>query len=302
MEVIVVKKRGKVILALLCAAGMAAGGLGNVVLKQTQAETFQESKKIWVIGDSIASDHDDNSKENQVPITGWGNVLQQFVPKDVTIVNKARSGRSSRSYTKEQVYKEVMKGIAAGDYVIVQFGHNDQKEDPLYTDPTGDSNTEGSFRWYLKNFYIEPAFAKGARVILASSVVRREFLADGKTLGEQIHEGYAKAMKELADEYQAQGKEVYFIDTFGLTKELYSNLGDEATKKLHAYTGLGDSAQIDNTHYSPYGAVCIADMMAKQLQQLGISCCQNIKEMQMIQSDEETLEKNRGSMTKFSWR
>lgn len=274
------KKKGKKIVSLLCAMILAAG-TGSAGLVQAQAETFTESKKIWIIGDSIASDHDDNSKENQVPITGWGNVLQKFVPDDVTIVNKARSGRSSKSYSVEPVYKEVMKGISAGDYVIVQFGHNDEKEEPRYTDPTGDSGTEGSFKWYLKNYYIEPCLAKGARAILASNVVRREFNEDG-TLAVQSHEAYAKAMKELAEEYHTQGKEVYFIDTFELTKELYTKLGDEGTKKLHAYTGLGDTAQIDNTHYSPYGAVYMADMIAKQLKELELACCQDIRSMQDV--------------------
>lgn len=111
--------------------------LGNVT--STQAETeFKETGKIWLVGDSIISDHndEDNLRDNKVPITGWGNVLQNYVSKDVKVENKARSGRSSQSYTREMDYREVLAGLQPGDYLYIQFGHNDEKADNkgLYTD------------------------------------------------------------------------------------------------------------------------------------------------------------------------
>lgn len=292
------RKYGKIVAAAMCAVTM----LGNVSIVNAD-ETFMESKTIWVVGDSLSSDHSDNIEGNEEPLTGWGNVLQNFVPDDVTIMNKARSGRSAQSYTRELVYtKEVMgrRGVKAGDYMIIQFGHNDEeKENPgLYSDPEGDSDTEGSFKWYLKTYYIEPNFEKGARTILASSVVRHDFEND--KLKPQSHEPYAKAMKELAEEYQAQGKEVYFIDTFQITTDLYNQWGEEESKKMHAVTGKGDEAQLDTTHYGPKGAVCVAGVIARELKKLGLECCQNVKTAKAM--DKNAADETRSSSDKFGWR
>lgn len=260
---------------------------------------FSESGKLWVIGDSIASDHDID-EANEVQITGWGNVLQQLVPKNVTVVNKARSGRSSKSYTTEQVYREVMKGVGPGDYVIIQFGHNDEKEAPRYTDPKGDSATEGSYKYYLKTKFIDPIYAKGGRVILASSVVRHLF--DGDKLAEQTHGTYAAAMKELAEECKADGMEIYFIDTYRLTGEIYGRLGQKATEKLHAVVGKGKEAKLDDTHYSPYGAVYMADLIAGELKSLKLPCMKDAKGAWLMEDDENQMKEVRDSLNKFDWR
>ena len=280
--------------AALCVTAVSASG--TYVL----ADEFKESGTIYVVGDSISSDHNDeeNLKENEQPITGWGNVLQNYLSDDVTIINSARSGRSSQSYTRETVYKDVfVRGISAGDYVIVQFGHNDEKieNNGLYTDPEGDSDTEKSFKWYLKTYYIDPALEKGARVILASSVVRYTF--ENGEMGEQTHEAYAKAMKELAGEYD---EGVYFIDTFQITKDLYEQLGEDGAKKFHAVLGLEPDTELDKTHYGPYGAMRIAGILAKELKELGIECCQDIKAAKTM--DKEAVEAARSSAEAFAWR
>lgn len=272
--------------------------LGDVKVKDGD---FQESKTIWVIGDSIASDHDVDPA-NEVQITGWGNVLQQIVPEGVKIVNKARSGRSSKSYATEPVYKEVMRTVKSGDYVMIQFGHNDEKEAPRYTDPKGDSATDGSYKFYLKTKFIEPVLQKGGRVILASSVARHLF--DSGKLDEQTHGVYAEAMKELAKECQEEGKEVYFIDTFQLTKDLYESLGEKETVKFHAVVGSGEAAALDDTHYSPYGAVYMANAIGKQLKALGVSCLQEgMNCVWIIEDDKSLLEKARETTVndKFQW-
>lgn len=303
------RNSGKKIIAGIVTAAIAASASMSLWMQTSvNAETaassaageFKESGKIWIVGDSIASDHDID-EANEVQITGWGNVLQQIAPEGVTIINKARSGRSSKSYTTEPVYKEVIKGVGPGDYVIIQFGHNDEKEGAkLYTDPEGDSNTEGSYKYYLKTKFIEPICEKGGRVILASSVVRHLF--DGDKLGEQTHSVYAQAMKELAEECSKEGMEVYFIDTNKITSDIYTKLGDGETKKLHAVTGKGDSAQIDDTHYSPYGAVYMANIMGQQLKDLGISCMKDTQEAWLIEDDSDTIKSTRNSLDKFSWR
>lgn len=263
-----------------------------------QAEEFKESGTIWVVGDSISSDHndEDNLTQNAEPITGWGNVLQNYLGDKVTIQNKARSGRSSKSYIKESVYKEVEKGIQAGDYMIVQFGHNDEDDSPkLHTDAEGTSDTEESFKWYLKTYYIEPNVEKGVKTILASNVVRYTY-ENGK-MGEQTHEAYAKAMKELAQEYEKQGDNVYFIDTFEITKNLYEQLGEEKSAKLHAVLGLEPDTTMDKTHYSPYGAMYIGNIMAKELKNLGLKCCQDAKSAKIADADAA----KKAKADKFKW-
>lgn len=268
--------------------------------KKTESTSdFKESGKIWIAGDSIASDHDID-EANEVQITGWGNVLQQFVSKNVTILNKARSGRSSKSYTNEKDYKEIIKGVGEGDYVIIQFGHNDEKSAPLYTDPSGSSSTDGSFKFYLKTKYIDPIYEKGGKVIFATSVVRHLF--DGDKLSEQTHGVYAEAMKELAEECKAEGKEVYVIDTYGITGDIYNRLGEEKTEKLHAVIGNGSDAKLDETHYSPYGAVYMANIIAQQLKEIGVSCAFDVKKAWLIEDDSEKIEETRASIDKFSWR
>ena len=215
----------------------------------------------------------------------------------MTIQNKARSGRSSKSYIKESVYKEVEKGIQAGDYMIVQFGHNDEDDSPkLHTDAEGTSDTEESFKWYLKTYYIEPNVEKGVKTILASNVVRYTY-ENGK-MGEQTHEAYAKAMKELAQEYEKQGDNVYFIDTFEITKNLYEQLGEEGASKLHAVLGQQPDTTMDKTHYSPYGAMYIGNIMAKELKNLGLKCCQDAKSAKIADADAA----KKAKADKFNWK
>lgn len=279
--------------AMICTATFGSGTM------HVSAEEFKESGTIWVIGDSISSDHgdEDNLTQNERPITGWGNVLQNYLGDKATIQNKARSGRSSRSYTMEPVYKEVNKGVKAGDYVMIQFGHNDENESvKLHTDPTGDSNTEGSFKWYLKTYYIEPNIEAGAKTILCSNVTRYVF-EDGK-LGESTNAPYAKAMKELAEEYSGQDENVYFIDTYQITRDLYEKLGADGAERLHAMIGLGDAAELDTTHYGPYGAMYMGNVLAKELKALGLECCQDIRSAKAADADAAKAAKS----GKFSWR
>lgn len=137
---------------------------------------------------------------------------------------------------------------------------------------------------------------KGARVILASNVVRYTF-ENGKQ-GIQTNEPYAVAMKELADEYKDQN--VYFIDGFQITKDLYEKLGEEGAKKIHAVLKQDPDSEMDKTHYGPYGAMYMAGVFAQELKVLGLECCQNLKAAKTM--DKSAVEKARDSVGKFAWR
>lgn len=210
---------------------------------------------VWIAGDSIASDHSDNREGNERPLVGWGEVFAEYLT-DVEVHNEARSGRSSKSYTKETNYKTIMKNIGRGDMFFIQFGHNDEKDTvKLYTDPEGSSATEGSFKYYLKEFYIDPALAVGAKPILLSSVVRYD--VNGDVLAEQSHRAYKEAMEELVAEYAARGIVIPYIDCQTYTKELY-NADITAAELYHALTGIGEEAVLDTTHYCESGARMIS--------------------------------------------
>lgn len=211
---------------------------------------------VWIAGDSISSDHSDNREGNERPLVGWGEVFADYLTDDVTVHNEARSGRSSKSYTKENNYKTIMKNIKRGDMLFIQFGHNDEKEgNKLYTDPEGSSATEGSFEYYLKEFYIEPALDVGAKPVLCSSVVRYT-VEDGR-ITEQSHKAYKEAMEELVEEYAKQGIVIPYIDCQTYTMNLY-NGNIAAAESYHALTGTGDKAALDTTHYCESGARMIS--------------------------------------------
>ena len=223
-------------------------------------EPFAASGVVWIAGDSIASAHDDNGYE--VPISGWGEYLADCLNGEAEVHNEARSGRSSKSYLKESNYREITKNMAYGDYLFIAFGLNDEKADmaKLYTDPEGDSDTEESFAWYLKNNYIEPALQAGAEPVLMSPVVRATY-EDGK-LTEQTQTPYVDAIERLVEEYREKGIDLYYIDLYQITEDWYEELGEEKVMQLH---GVDNEGKEDTTHYSEEGARQLAEKIAEEI-------------------------------------
>lgn len=231
-------------------------------------ETVEASGKVYIAGDSIASEHDvDETYQRQV--VGWGVVIGDLFSEGTTIVNEARSGRSSKNYIRESNYYTYINQLSKGDYYLISFGHNDEKiSDPSrYTSPTGASDERESFKWYLKTYYIDPAIEVGAFPVLISSVVR--FTFDGNVLNPQSHNAYAVAMEELVEEYKAQGINVGYIDLHQLTTDYYNEVGAEEAKTLHAYT----ATELDRTHYCEKGARLVADMIVKDMERQGFDIC-----------------------------
>lgn len=221
---------------------------------------FEASGVVWIAADSIASPHDDN--EYEVPISGWGEYLADYMTEDAVVYNEARSGRSSKSYRSESNYKTIISQMAYGDYLLIGFGLNDEKEDmpKLYTDPNGDADTEESFEWYLKTYYIEPALEVGAEPVLLSPVMRATY-EDGK-LTEQTQLPYVKAMENLIDEYAEQGITLYYIDLYEMTGEWYDELDEEGVMALH---GVDNEGKADTTHFSAEGAKQLAEKIAEEI-------------------------------------
>lgn len=210
-------------------------------------------RKIYMIGDSIMQ----TNKFATFPQTGWGQVLSLFIHDDVEVINLAKNGTSTKSFIDQNRFKFVEDNIQKDDLLIVGFAHNDEKtQDPLrYTSPSGE------FKDNLR-YFINVAKSKGARVILSTPVVRRNFV-DGKLI--ETHGNYVSSIIECAKE-----NIVNFVDLNKLTYNVVSNLGDLESKKiymnfqkdLHENYPYGCE---DNSHLNYYGAVLIAKLFVKEL-------------------------------------
>jgi len=214
---------------------------------------------IYLAGDSTMADQ----PADVHPLTGWGQMLHRFVPEGCRVSNHAMSGRSSLRFIYEGRLDAILKEARAGDCLLVQFGHNDEKsEDPTrYTDP------DVAYPAMLRR-YIEAARLRGMRPILATPVQRRTFAAGGTLL--ESHGAYPGAVRKLAAE-----ERVPLIDLAAKTKELYERLGPEKSKALFVHAKPGelpndpDGAE-DNTHFSEHGALRVAEIAAEALAELGI--------------------------------
>lgn len=192
-----------------------------------------ESINIWMVGDSTMA----AKKENRFPESGWGEGLKFFVTESATVHNHAASGRSTLSYINEGRWQVVLDSLQEGDFVIIQFGHNDEKPDPkLHTEPYG------SFKDNLKKFVTE-ARSKGAQPIICSSVVRRHFSEEGEL--EDTHGDYIPAAKEAAQETNTP-----YVDMEAITADLVKRMGPEYSKAIFNFHGKKE----DSTHPNYRGA------------------------------------------------
>ncbi|WP_317889865.1 rhamnogalacturonan acetylesterase [Sutcliffiella deserti] len=212
--------------------------------------------KVFLAGDSTMSEY----SESVAPRTGWGQVLGKYLPPSIQVINKATSGRSSKSFIDEGRLEEISTDIEQGDYLLIQFGHNDQKEDELRR-----TLPFSTYQSYLLE-YLEVAFRKGATPILITPVQRRSFDDQGEFY--DTHGEYPQAMRELASE-----KNVVLVDLSTLSKDLFTLLGSEKTKSLFLWLSPKEHPNYpdgvdDNTHFSSYGAKKVAELVAPALQSI----------------------------------
>ncbi len=207
---------------------------------------------VYLAGDSTMVDQD---KE---PWAAWGQMLPVFFGPGVTIANEAESGETIRRFTGERRFDKILSTMRAGDYLMIQFAHNDQKQGtPVVTDLKG----------YLLR-YVEATRNKGASPILVTSINRRVFDANGKivdTLG-----GYPQAMREFAKE-----QNVPLIDLNAMSKIMFESMGPVGTLKAFVHfpanTFPEQTTELkDDTHFTAYGAYELAravvqDILAQKL-------------------------------------
>lgn len=214
----------------------------------------EKTTTIFIIGDSTAANKD-LSKGS--PERGWGMALQCYFDEAfIRVDNHAVNGRSSKSFIDEGRWDRLLSLIRPGDYVIIQFGHNDEKPQPdRHTDPgsTFDDN--------LARFVSE-AREKGGIPVMMNSVVRRNFNAD--TLVD-THGLYIVAPRDVASRMHC-----HFVDANRITHDLEQSMGVEGSKRLHMWYKPGEHPALpqgrqDNTHYNAFGAHQVASHLADAL-------------------------------------
>jgi len=222
--------------------------------------------RIFTIGDSTMADYDTVKYSGDKEQRGWCQLFPTLLSDEVTVINAAKNGRSSKSFYKE-VWVKLRNQLKPGDYVFIQFGHNDEKQNGLDTDEN-DSTGRGTNPWslyrkYLK-LYVNEAREHGAIPVLFTPVVRRYF-KDKKLSQKAQHNlvenasdttlNYVTSMKNVAKQLS-----VPLIDMTASTKNLVESYGpDKAKKELYI--------NADDTHLKAEGARQFAILAAKELKE-----------------------------------
>lgn len=214
---------------------------------------------VHLIGDSTMADKPDPAHN---PERGWGQSLPMFVDSTVSVKNYAVNGRSSKSFIDEGRWTTVVSALKAGDIVVIQFGHNDEKSE----DTTRYAAADGAYRENLRRF-VRESRAANATPVLMTPIVRRQWSATGTLTNS--HGAYPDAVRAVAAEMH-----VSLVDMEQLTSGLLQRYGVEGSKSLFVWTTEGQfaafpAARQDNTHLSPDGAEDVARLAARGLRALG---------------------------------
>ena len=219
--------------------------------------------KVYLIGDSTMS----IKAVKTYPETGWGMPFAAFFDESVTVDNRAQNGRSTKSFIAEDRWQPVAKELHEGDYVFIQFGHNDEV-------PTKRSYTpEADYKNYLIRFIAETR-AKKATPVLITPVARRKFDAAGKVEG--THNVYSEIVRATAREQQ-----VPLIDLDRESQALLQQYGAENSKLLFNQLVPGEhpnypEGKEDNTHFNELGARKMAQIVLADIRSLKLELANRI--------------------------
>jgi len=233
------------------------------VLFVLMAFSPQRKIRVWLIGDSTMAD----KEEKAYPETGWGMPFAHFFDEGVAVDNRAKNGRSTGTFFKEGLWQPVVENLGRGDYVFIQFGHNDEvKTKASYTTP--DEFTANLQR------YIDETREKGAIPILLTPVTRRKFDSLGRV--EETHPVYAPLVREVA----ARNK-VALIDLAETSKVLLQQYGPEYSSVLFNHLQPGEhpnypEGRKDDTHFSPWGARKMAELVVRGMKELKLGLVEHL--------------------------
>lgn len=236
-------------------------------LGETAVQSIKITKKdnltvLYLAGDSTVTDQDVE------PWASWGQFITNYFNENVVVINYAYSGSSLSSFKASNRLKKILSQIKKGDYLFVEFGHNDEKI-------KGDGNGPWESYSNLLTEFTQAAKDKGAIPILVTPTQRRFFNENG-TL-KDTHGDFPPAMRAVA-----QKNNTALIDITKMTTELYETWGDEASKKAFvqypANTFPGqEKALDDNTHFNSFGANEITLCVIKGIRQLDLPLKKQIK-------------------------
>ncbi|MDP9700212.1 fibronectin type 3 domain-containing protein [Paenibacillus intestini] len=243
----------------------------NALVITKQAERDAGSKPVlYLAGDSTMQTYNPYWE----PQAGWGQMFPSFFNDTVEIKNHSIGGRSSKSFIFQGRLDEILRVIRPGDYLFVQFGHNDAtiSVPDRYASPA-------DYKIYLKT-YIDGVRQRGATPILVTPMGRRDFNASTGKFNVSFPE-YVQAAKEVASE-----NNVLLIDLSKLSIEYYDSIGPEATLSvfLHVAPGIYQAfpnGVADNTHFQEYGAIQIARMVAGAVRELDIPLADAVKDAEV---------------------
>lgn len=238
-----------------------------VLLVLTGFAARSEPVIIHLAGDSTMAE----KLPEKRPETGWGEHLQQhFDPAAVRIENHARNGRSTRTFISEGRWQALVEQLRPGDYVFIQFGHNDQSEDKpdRYTPPA-------DYRANLIRFVTEVR-AKEATPVLFTPVMRRRFDSAGAFY--DVHGEYPDLVRAVAAEH-----DVALIDMHRSSERAIREAGVEGSKELFLHLAPGESANYpeglrDDTHFSPLGAERMARLAVEGIRELKLGLAAHLDE------------------------
>jgi lysophospholipase L1-like esterase len=228
------------------------------------AFTFPPKKTtVWLIGDSTMA----NKEIRAFPETGWGMPFSNFFDSTIVVDNRAKNGRSTQSFINEKLWQPVVDNLGAGDYVFIQFGHNDEvPTKKTYT-------TEEQFRNNLVR-YVNETRAKKAFPVLITPVARRKFDSSGHIVG--THEVYSEIVRSVAGELK-----VPLIDLDKKSQALLQQFGPENSTLLYNHLQAGEhpnypDGKADDTHFSELGARKMAEIVLEEIRNLKLPLADHI--------------------------
>ena len=223
-------------------------------VRSIRIEPDTTATTVFLCGNSTVVDQEDE------PWASWGQMITRWFDDSVAIANYAESGLSCTSFLAQLRLDKILTQLRKGDYVIVEFGHNDEKEKKA-----GD----GAWYSYSRNLkiFVDRVCERGGHIIFCTPTARRFFNDDHRTI-KNTHGDYPEAMKTVA-----RRENVPVIDLTAMSTMLYETLGEEGSKQtlVHypANTFPGqDKPLADNTHFNPFGAWQIAKMVVMGLKQM----------------------------------
>lgn len=237
------KLKAQLILTFLCLAVCFAGAQSNPIT-------------VHMIGDSTMANKPVIPAN---PERGWGQMLHMYFKDTVRVENYAQNGRSSKTFIAEGRWDKVVAALKPGDFVIIQFGHNDEKTNDVNrgTSPFGEYTTN------LVRFIRETREHK-ATPILATPTARRKFDGEGNLT--DTHGDYPKAVRAVAAE-----QKVPLLELTTATEKLLQQLGPESSKRLFDWIPAGEFAPAtkkleDDTHFNAYGASRVCDLAVVEIE------------------------------------